>query len=101
MAYRVTIKITKTDTNPWYFLQSDVSDATVQKLALCKEVGMDVVNDFSYTPTEGVFTRDFDDKISANRFLIKLMSMPELDIGEEIKSAHPGGWTEEITTQEI
>lgn len=101
MAYRVTIKITKTDTNQWYFLRSDISDSTVQKLDLCKEAGIDMVNDFSYTPTEAVFTRDFDDKILANRFLVKLMSMPELKTEEEIKAAHPDGWAEEVTTQEI
>ena len=101
MAYRVTIKITKTDTNQWCFLRSDITDATVQKLALCKEIGLDIVNDFVFTPTEAVFTRDFEDKISANKFLVKLMSMPELDSEEEIKAAHPGGWTEEVTTQEI
>lgn len=98
MAYRVTIKLTKTDTNPWWFLRTDAD--IVQKITVYKELGIDPVNDIAFTDTEGVFTRDFDDKISANRFLIKLLSgMPTMM--EEIKAAHPGGWTEEITTEEI
>ena len=101
MAYRVTIKLTKTDTNQWCFLRDDISDAMIQKLTFCKDIGMDLLNDFVCTPSEAVFTRDFDDKMSANRFLIKLMSIPDFDTEEEIKAAHPAGCTEETTTEEI
>jgi hypothetical protein len=97
MAYRVTIKLTKSDTNPWWFLSTDA--AIVQKVALAKELGLDLVNDFVLTSTTGTFTRDFDDKISANRFLVKLLTMPTMV--DEAKIFHPDGWTEEITTDEI
>jgi hypothetical protein len=97
MAYRVTIKLTKTDTNNWWFLSTDAG--VVQKVALINEVGLDMINESTLTPTVAIFTRDFDDKISANRFLIKLLTLPSMV--EEGEAAHPAGWTEEITTEEI
>jgi len=100
MAYRITIKLTKTDTNPWWFLGSELDEATAQKIALCKSNGLDVVNDVTYTDTDAVFTRDFDDKQSANRFLVKLMSQEQFSNAQGI-ATHPGGWTEQITTEEI
>lgn len=100
MAYRITIKITKTDSNPWWFLGSELDEATAQKIAQRKSNGLDVVNDFTYTDTDAVFTRDFDDKQSANRFLVKLMSQEQFSNAQGI-ATHPGGWTEQITTEEI
>jgi len=100
MAYRITIKVTKTDTNPWWFLGSELDDATAQKLALVKSNGIDILNDFTFTDTEGVFTREFEDKISANRFLVKLMSQEQFSNAQGV-TTHPGGWTEEIITEEI
>ena len=100
MAYRITIKITKTDSNPWWFLSPDVDSDTAQKLAISKEAGLDVVNDFTLTDTEAVFTREFEDKISANRFLVKLMSMEQFSNTQGV-TTHPGGWTEQIITEEI
>lgn len=100
MAYRITIKVTKTDTNPWWFLGSELDDATVQKMAKAKSNGIDILNDFTFTDTEGVFTREFEDKISANRFLVKLMSTEQFSTDGAL-AVHPGGWTEEIITEEI
>ena len=100
MAYRVTIKITKTDTNPWWFLSDSLDEDTAQKLAISKENGIDILKDYTFTETEGVFTRDFEDKLSANRFLVKIMSARQTSNTTGL-SAHPGGWTEEITTEEI
>jgi hypothetical protein len=98
MAYRITIKLTKTDTNPWWFLST--TDANiVQKVFLAKELGLDLVNDFVLTSTSATFMRDFDNKISANQFIIKLLTMPTMM--EESKIFHPDGWQEEITTEEI
>lgn len=100
MAYRITIKLTKTDNNPWWFLGSELDEATARKIALCKSNGLDIVNDFTYTDTEGVFTREFEDKISANRFLVKMMSQEQFSNAQGY-ATHSAGWTEEIITEEI
>jgi hypothetical protein len=100
MAYRVTIKLTKTDTKPWYFT-TDVGLSTAQRMASSKEIGMDF-DDFTYSLTEAIFTKDFDDKTSANRFLVQFMSLPEVQENrQEVEAYHPSGWTEEVTTTEI
>ena len=99
MAYRVTIKLIKTDTSPWWFLGSELDDATAQKLALSKSNGIDL-NDCTFTNTEVVYVKEFEDKTSANRFLVKLMSQEQFSNSQGV-AIHPGGWTEEIITEEI
>lgn len=102
MAYRVTIKVTKSDTKPWYWLSPDIGPDTVQRLAQSKDLGLDFVNDFTYEDSHAVFTKDFDDKISANKFLLNLMLLPPFPgCHEEQKAVHPGEWKEEISIQEI
>lgn len=102
MAYRVTIKVTKSDTNPWYWLSPTIGTDTAQRLAQSKELGLDFVNDFEYGPSVAVFTKEFADKFAANRFLVQLMSLPPFPgCHEEQKAAHPGEWKEEVTIQEV
>jgi hypothetical protein len=97
MAYRVTIKITKTDTNQWCFLEPtpdmarDIAEVTARGLDLSQ---------FVCTPQEAVFTKDFDDKTSCNRFIVMLMAQNSESISRQVKQVHQG-WKEEITTEEI
>lgn len=100
MAYRLTIKLTKTDTNPWWFLEPNLDSDTAQKMDIVKNNGLDILNNSVITPTEAIFTKDFEDKNSVNRYLVRMMSTDQFS-NEAGIAAHPGGWKEEITTEEI
>lgn len=97
MAHRVTIKITKTDTDQWCFLEP-TPEAAIE-VARVAEIGFDL-SAFVCTPTEATFTKDFDTKFDCNRFLVTLMTAntPALI---ELSDARHQGWKEEIRVQEI
>jgi hypothetical protein len=108
MAYRVTIKFSKTDSNPWFFLTpaNYAVEEAMDKLVAVMQVTTwkdDLIFDSNKQCRHEL---TFDTKLDANRFLVNLLGYtannPQyMDVLTQEHTAKHTDWTEEIFTQEI
>jgi hypothetical protein len=108
MAYRVIIKLSKTDNNPWFFLNpaNYAIEEAMTNLAVVMQVTTwkdDLVFD---DDKQCHHELDFSTKLDANRYLINLLGYtannPQyMDVLTQAHADEHTGWKEEIVIQEI